>query len=137
MKRFVLISCVSKKLQHRAKAKDMYISSWFKKSMNYAKTLGPDEIFILSAKYGLLELEQEIEPYNKTLRSMNSLERKTWASKVLNELSKVVNLKRDEIIFLAGKYYRQYLIPYITHYKIPLEKLGIGKQLKYLKEKNG
>ena len=104
--------------------------------MNYAKTLGPDEIFILSAKYGLLELEQEIEPYNKTLRSMNSLERKTWASKVLNELSKFVDLKRDEIIFLAGKHYRQYLIPYIVHYKIPLEKLGIGKQLKFLKEKN-
>ena len=135
MKRFVLISCVSKKLPYRAKAKDLYTSTLFKKNMEYAQTLNPENIFILSAKYGLLDLEQEIGPYNQTLKEMSSLERKTWANKVLEKLNKVANLKQDEIIFLAGKSYRQYLIPHITHYRIPLEKMGIGKQLKFLKEK--
>lgn len=37
LKKIVLISCVSKKQPHRAKAKDLYISLLFRKNMAYAK----------------------------------------------------------------------------------------------------
>ncbi|UZQ49968.1 DUF6884 domain-containing protein [Clostridium kluyveri] len=67
MKKIVLISCVSKKLSYPAKAKDMYISQLFKLNFNYANFIKADNIFILSAKYGLLKLDKEIEPYNETL----------------------------------------------------------------------
>ena len=63
----VLISCVSQKLSHRAKAKDLYVSTLFRLNLKYAKILNPDAIYILSAKHGLLSLEQEIEPYEQTL----------------------------------------------------------------------
>lgn len=135
MTRIILISCVSKKLSHRAKAKDLYISSLFKYNLKYAKSLNPDKIFILSAKYGLLDLEEEIEPYNETLNTMSSKDIKEWANNVINQLNKGADLKKDEIIFLAGERYRKHLLPYISNYKIPLKGLGIGKQLKYLKEK--
>jgi len=135
MKKIVLISCVSQKLSHKSKAKDMYISSLFKYNLKYAKSLNPDKIYILSAKYGLLDLNKEIEPYNLTLNTMKSGEIKDWAIKVLNQLNKVTDLQNDEFIFLAGEKYRKYLIPHISKYKIPLEGLKIGEQLKYLKEK--
>jgi hypothetical protein len=135
MKKIVLISCVSQKLSHKSKAKDMYISSLFKYNLKYAKSLNPDTIYILSAKYGLLDLNKEIEPYNLTLNTMKSGEIKDWAIKVLNQLNKVTDLQNDEFIFLAGENYRKYLIPHISQYKIPLEGLRIGEQLKYLKEK--
>ena len=67
MAKIVLISCVSKKLSHKSKAQELYISPLFRKNIQYAKSLNPDKIFILSAKYGLIKLEEEIEPYNKTL----------------------------------------------------------------------
>lgn len=135
MVRIVLISCVSKKLQHKAKAKDLYISPLFKYSLKYAESIKPDNIFILSAKYGLLELEQEIEPYNITLNEMSSKEIEIWTKKVIEQLSKVSDLKTDEFIFLAGIKYRKYLLPHISEYNDPLKGLSMGRRLKFLKER--
>src|SRR3989344_1861149 len=133
MAKIVLISCANKKLLHKARAKDIYISSLFKMNLSFAKSFNPDKIFILSAKYGLLNLDKEIETYDKTLNAMNSVEKKMWAANVLEELRKVADLNNDEFIFLAGENYRKYLINSLKDYKIPLEGLGIGKQLQYLK----
>lgn len=135
MKTFVLISCVSKKADLEMPAKDLYISPLFKYNLDYAKSLNPDKIFILSAKYGLLELDSQIKPYNQTLNNMDIDQRKIWAKKILEKLEKEVNLKVDKIIFLAGKRYREFLIPHITNFEIPLSNKGIGEQLKFLKEK--
>lgn len=134
MRKIVLISCVSVKLSHKARAEELYISPLFKYGLAYAKKLQPDKIYILSAKYGLLELDEIIEPYNITLNTMSSTEIKIWSEKVLSKLKEKVNLDVDQIIFLAGENYRKYLIPHIKNYFIPLKGLGIGKQLKYLKE---
>jgi len=134
MSKIVLISCVKKKLDYKAKAKELYTSPYFKYSLNYALSLKPDKIFILSAKYGLLDLEQEIKPYDKTLNKMSSDEVKEWSENIIKKLRENANLEKDEFIFLAGNKYRKYLIKNIKNYKIPLEGLGIGKQLKYLKE---
>lgn len=134
MKKVVLISCASKKLQYKTKAKELYISSLFRFSLQYAQNLKPDFIFILSAEHGLLELEDGVAPYNLTLNNMKAEEIKYWAKIVLKKLSQKVNLERDQIIFLAGEKYRKYLIPYIKNYQIPLEGLPIGKQLQYFKK---
>jgi len=134
MNKIVLISCVSKKQKKKAKAQDLYISPLFKFNLKYASSLNPNKIFILSAKYGLIELNKEIEPYELTLNKMSLEEIESWAGKVIEELKKVSNLQEDEFIFLAGEKYRKYLIPCINNCKIPLKGLGIGKQLKFLKE---
>jgi hypothetical protein len=133
MAKIILISCVSKKLDHKAMAKDLYISPLFRYNLDYARSLAPDQIFILSAKYGLLGLEEEIEPYNTTLNNMKVQQRREWAQKVLGQLEQIVSLSKDEFIFLAGRKYREYLIPHIRNYDVPMRSMGIGKQLNYLK----
>lgn len=135
MKKIVLISCSSKKLSEKSKAKEIYSSDLFKKNLEYAISLNPDVVYILSAKYGLLNLEEEIEPYNVTLNKMSKNARKDWARDVIKKLKEIVDLERDKIIFLAGQKYREFLISEIKNYEIPLKGLGIGKQLKFLKEK--
>ena len=135
MAKIVLISCVSKKLNHKSKAQDLYVSSLFQKNLRYAKLLNPDKIFILSAEYGLLSLNEEVEPYDKTLNKMSSNEIKEWANSVIIQLQKVSDLDNDEFLFLAGDNYRKFLLPHIKDYKIPMLGLGIGKQLKWLTEK--
>ena len=135
MKKIVLISCVSKKLEKPSTAEDLYISPLFKKNLQYAKSLNPDQIFILSAKYGLLNLTEIIEPYNKTLNTMKISEIKEWANLVKSQLSKVTDLKNDEFTFLAGINYRKFLIPHLTSYKVPMEGMKIGKQLQWLTNK--
>ena len=113
MKKIILISCASKKINKKIKAQDLYISALFQKNLQYAKSLNPDKIFILSAKYGLLKLDEEIEPYDKTLNRMHSCEIKEWANSVLSQLQKVVDLNKDEFVFLAGSNYRKFLLPSI------------------------
>jgi Family of unknown function (DUF6884) len=137
IKKFVLISCASKKLPRKSRANDLYISPLFKLNLKYAKTFSPDGIFILSAKHGLLDLDKEIEPYDETLNDMYASEIKSWANRVLNQLRQKADVKKDCFIFLAGKNYRKYLIPHLSLYEVPLEGLAIGKQLQYLKRKVG
>ena len=135
MAKIVLISCVSKKLDRKSKSRDLYISPLFRYALKYAKSLNPDKIFILSAKYGLVGLDDEIEPYDLTLNKMKSDEIKIWANNVLKQLARESDLNNDEFVFLAGENYRKYLVSYIEKYNVPLQGLGIGKQLKFLKER--
>ncbi len=133
MAKIVLISCVSKKLSHKAKSEELYISPLFRMNLRYARLMKPDKIFILSAKYGLVSLNEELLPYNLTLKDMRSQEIKEWAEKVMQKLRIVSNLAEDTFIFLAGERYRKYLIPHIKNFHVPLQGLGIGKQLQFLK----
>jgi hypothetical protein len=137
MQRIVLITCVKKKRDRKCKAEDLYISPFFKKNIAYAKSLNPDKIFILSAKYGLLPLDKEIDTYDLTLNSFKKEELKRWADDTLQQLRLETNLDKDKFIFLAGDKYRKYLLPKIKNHEIPFKGLGIGKQLQFLKNKIG
>lgn len=135
MKKIVLISCVKKKLPYRAKAKDLYTSTLFRSNLEYARQLGPDAIYILSAKYGLVGLEDEIDTYNLTLNTMTEAQKCAWAERVLTSLREKADLNSDHFVILAGNNYRKYLIPHLHSYEIPLEGLSFGQQLVELKRR--
>lgn len=127
----VFLSCVKTKQATRCAARNMYTSDLFKKSLAYAEKLQPAHIYILSAKYGLLELQDVIEPYNATLVGANDATCKRWAYMVYKQmLEKNINFN-DEAVFLCGKNYRKYLITKFTNAAAPLKHLGIGQQLAY------
>ena len=132
-RKIILISCASKKLPIRSKAKDLYISTLFDLNLKFAYSMKPDAVYILSAKHGLLHLETEIDPYNLPLNDMTQREVKEWALKVLSQLEAIADLLNDHFIFLAGDKYRKYLFPFLRSYEVPLEGLPIGKQLQFLK----
>ena len=85
-KKIVLISCVKSKMNKPAKAKDLYISPLFKLNFKYAKSLNPSNIFVLSAKYDLVDMNQIISPYEKTLNKMKKIERQQWTECVIQKL---------------------------------------------------
>lgn len=133
MAKIVFISCVSKKLPHAARAQDLYVSPLFRLNLAYATKLKPDKIFILSAKHGLLGLNDTVAPYDTTLNHMRDPERRAWGATVLKQLEGKVNLQKDTFVFLAGGRYRKYLMPAMARVEVPMMHLGIGKQLQYLK----
>jgi cytoplasmic iron level regulating protein YaaA (DUF328/UPF0246 family) len=135
MQRVVLISCVRQKLAHRAKARDLYVSTLFKLSLAFAQKLQPDAIFILSAKYGLVHADDEIDPYDLTLNTMPAAEVKAWAERVLRDLQVRTNVDTDRFTFLAGDKYRKYLQPHLRFVEVPMLGLPIGKQLQFLKRR--
>lgn len=132
--KIIFIACSAKKLKKRAKAKDLYISPLFRLNWRYANKLKSDRIYILSAKYGLVKPNTVLKPYNVTLNSQSPAQRKAWAEKVAEQMrQEKINFTKDKAIFLAGKNYHQHLAPLFRHFQLPLKGLGIGRQLKYLK----
>jgi hypothetical protein len=146
MKQIVLIACVSKKGDRKARAKDLYKSSLFKSSLAYAYKLNPDKIFILSALHHLIDLDKEIEPYNVTLSNvpkikrkiglkiLNTIEKKNWGEKIIEQLSKQTDLLNDHFIILAGQEYIKPIIDNISHLRNPLKGLRQGERVKFLNE---
>lgn len=137
-KTIALVACVSKKNDHEMPAKDLYISDWFLKASTYAEH-NSDSWSILSAKYGLINPIDVIEPYDETLNNMPVRARRAWARRVLDKLLPQINVG-DRIVFLAGIKYREHLIPPLSqrgyHIEVPMEGLGIGEQLSWLKKRN-
>ncbi len=125
------ISCVKTKRNYPCKAQDMYISDLFKKSLAYAKKHA-DKVFILSAKYGLLTLDEIIYPYEKTLNKMSEYEKRDGHIKYLGNLLMGGN-NNEPCMFICGTNYRKYLIQKFPNAKIPLKNLSFGNQLKWLK----
>ncbi|WP_327292017.1 DUF6884 domain-containing protein [Streptomyces sp. NBC_01198] len=60
----IVVPCGARKLDHRARAGEMYTGSYHRACRRAAEALRPDRLLILSARYGLLGLDEEIEPYD-------------------------------------------------------------------------
>lgn len=137
MQNIVLISCTSKKRTYKCKANELYdASSLFAASYSYAKRKNCD-VYILSAKYGLLDENDIIEPYNETLPDKTPKEINEWREDVLKALKERFDFNETNFIILAGKNYYEPLIPYIKHYKLPLKGMRIGERISYLNAYSG
>ncbi len=138
-KTVALVACVSKKSSVPRPARDLYESDWFLKSSAYAEQTA-DQWFILSAKYGLVDPQKVIAPYDVTLNRMPANDRRVWAYRVMSELGNQVS-KGDRIVFLAGEKYRERLIEPLEdlgcNVEIPMKGLRIGEQLRWLKQRVG
>lgn len=142
MKNVYLISCTAKKQKKRCKVVEMYEPSiLFKSSLDYALNQVDDkesQIYILSAKYGLLSLNEEIETYDVTLKKMKKNEREKWAKKVLEQMENIFDMQNVYFIFLAGEAYIKPLTQYLKDgmYRNPIPKKYriYGKRVKWLKE---
>lgn len=117
----------------KTKAKYLYKSPLFIKSLAYGQELNPDKIFILSALHHLLDLDTEIEPYNLTLNNMTKSEKTNWSKIVIEQLQKVSDIKNDKFIILAGQNYLTPLQNCLTNIETPLNGKKIGERLQFLK----
>ena len=136
----VFLSCVAEKNDHRCAAKDLYISPLFQKSYAYAQQLNPDHIYILSAKYYLLELDDVISPYNLTLKDMDAESKHIWADKVVEKMKEKSIDFNEDVVFLTGTVYYQYLLDYFPNHSLPFAEAelgGIGYILQWLDQQIG
>ena len=131
----IFLPCVKTKKSFKTEARNLYDSPYFNKLLSYAKSLNPDNIYILSAKYYVLEPEDIIEPYNKTLKNFSERKKKLWAYEVYKELKEKEVDFDEKSLFLVGKDYRKYLVKLFSDSRTPLEGLGYGEQLHFLNEK--
>lgn len=107
-----LVSCGSAKREVISRAATLYTGTYFKLAYAAAKRTC-DKVYILSAKYGLIEEEKVIAPYDATLLKMSLSEKIKWAEQIYSELRTKL-FKNDEIIFFSGKIYAEHLQPLLS-----------------------
>ncbi|MGX5718047.1 DUF6884 domain-containing protein [Arthrobacter sp. MAHUQ-56] len=130
LNRIGLVACASTKLSHPAQARDLYTSQLFRKAAKYAE-LTCHRWFILSAKHGLLDPAQPVEPYDERLASGPQAE--VWAERVRAQLAaELADTRRAVLVTLAGARYQTVLRPCQWPFQIPMKGLGIGQQLQWL-----
>lgn len=133
-----LVACAKTKRKTQGRAEDLYISPLFNKCRQFARQ-HCGTWYILSAKYGLLEPDRIIKPYDRNLKTMSKKEKKQWALSIFQDL-RSRSSRSDSILILAGNSYRKHIMPLLSQegYEtlIPLEGRSIGIQLRWLNSLN-
>lgn len=136
MRTIGLLACAKEKRSGKHKAGDLYLSNLFNLGKAYLEK-HCDTWFILSAKHYLLDPETIIENYDVTLNNFKKPQRIEWTSQVWHDLKHLLKEKPVKVIIVAGKNYREnletFLIDEDCQVEIPLNGLGIGQQMAWLK----
>lgn len=136
MKTLCLVSCSSKKKNGQYPAEELYDSAMFDGARNFAANRA-DNWRILSAKHHLLAPKDVIPTYDLALKNMMTPKRLEWARQTFRQIESVTK-PDDQIIFLAGHPYREFLVPMLKvrghPVAAPMAHLGIGKQIAWLQK---
>jgi len=147
-RRVALIACGKAKRQHAAPARELYTSNLFRLSVRWAERYC-DDFYVVSAFHGLLDPDTELAPYDRSLADMRQRERDAWADRVTTSFA--ARERGATVVLLAGGHYRRLaeVMRWSMHPAVnfcrgavaaveePLEGLGIGKRLQWLKGELG
>jgi cytoplasmic iron level regulating protein YaaA (DUF328/UPF0246 family) len=103
-------------------AKKLYQGTLFKKVKTFCEIKGY-EYKIISANYGLVDPNDEIQKYDKVLKNKRDIE--AIKPLVEQDLKKILN-NYDTILIIAGKNYREVLSNLINERFVILKSRGIG-----------
>jgi hypothetical protein len=131
-----LIGCAKHKATERCPARELYRGRLFQLALDYSLRAA-DETFILSARHGLVTLDEELDPYDLSMHQLRLSERGFWATRVVNSLdAKLPDLDLD-VLGLAGRAYLDLLaVSFAEHgWRLhePLRGLGVGARLSWLR----
>lgn len=129
----VIISCTKLKKDYPCTVEEMYSPSWmFVNFVKYAReVLHADDIYILSAKYGVLRLDDNIEPYNLYI---NDVDKSSWREMVWSQLDESGFDFDEPTVLLCGGHYVKWLTDYLIEYQWPVKNLQFGKIKHFLIE---
>ena len=108
--RICIIGCGSPKAAGRQLARALYTGPLFTDALGWAEVQGFDLILILSAYYGLLDLEREVEPYDLVLAELAEPRRLALGAHVRHVLRFRAEGPAD-LTILAGAPYAELLRP--------------------------
>jgi Family of unknown function (DUF6884) len=106
----IITSCSKRKLDQKAKACQLYQGQFFKAVAQLSHTLKTD-LHILSAKYGLISSNKEIEPYEKRLKNKRDVNE---IRKNLSPIMETIFENYKVIILLMGNLYESIFQDYLT-----------------------
>jgi len=132
-RRVLLIGCVKSKTPGRHRAKDLYVSTLFRRRRGFAEAM-PVPWFILSAKHGLVRPDEELEAYDEALSSYSRADREAWGERVARALlAEIGDLSGTAFEIHAGVRYVSAIEPALVAHgatvDVPVRGLRLGQQL--------
>ena len=135
--RVALVGCSALKQKRPAPARELYTSGLFRASLAFAEATCA-EVFVVSAMYGLLSLEQVVEPYDRTLADLGGKNaREDWGARTL--ASFVQREIAPQLVVLAGELYAEALMAGAHWHNLPRPEAplrglrGCGNRIAWLK----
>ena len=103
------LSCSKSKLNNKAPARELYTGQLFKKAVTWAERHG-HHWFVISALHGLVRADQELDPYNFTVKDWRGArERESWAHRTItSELTRYA-AKGSHAFLIMPTRYRTYI----------------------------
>lgn len=138
-----LVGCTKSKLPDRARAEDLYSSSATFRGRRAFVVRSCDRWLILSAKHGVLAPSDELEPYDVTLVGAPISVKRSWATRVTEELKEALgNIAGMTFEIHAGRDYWGYgLVDNLrragARVEIPTEGLSQGQQRRFYLDRVG
>jgi hypothetical protein len=130
-----IVACCAEKLARIAPARELYRSTLFRKSATWAEQRG--DWMVLSARYGLIRPDDQLAPYDCSMRSLSRAERDWWDARVAEQLEALAlyhGAERMHVTLLAGETYAgwaKHVQPWCT-VEQPLAGMPIGRRLQWL-----
>jgi len=130
----VIISCGASKRSVRAPAWKLYTGTYFKSMFSCARKWASrrEDIYILSAKYGLVQMDRVLPPYDTRIASPDAV----TIQEVRDQAEQFGLMDSQDIILLGGKDYVSVLKAVFPSAKAPLQDMkigGMGKQMQVMK----
>jgi hypothetical protein len=114
-----LLSCTKAKKEYTCTARELYSESKdFRWYLNFAEK-NYDLSFVVSARYGLVELTQLLNWYDRCLNEYTEDERNAWGKFIIACLRREYITKNDIVYIHANETYRIYLCKALKKYGIP------------------
>jgi hypothetical protein len=122
----IVIPCGSRKLSRRARAADLYVGSYHRACRKAADALQPDRLLILSARHGLLDLDDVIEPYDTPHGAADAI----TAQVILHQANLRDIVRLDPVVALGGARHVSLVLTIWPHARTPLAGTrGMGEQM--------
>ncbi|GHE98102.1 hypothetical protein GCM10014715_62820 [Streptomyces spiralis] len=122
----VVIPCGSRKLSAPAPAADMYVGSYHRACRKAADALQSERLLILSARHGLLDLDEVIEPYDTPHGAADAI----TAEVLLEQATRRGIVFLDPVVALGGARHVDLVRAIWPHARTPLAGAGgMGQQM--------
>lgn len=134
----VVIPCSKVKGTKKTLAMNLYTGRYYGSCLRYARSLvatPATSILILSAKYGLVRLHQEIEPYDLEMRAPEAV-----MAPAVRQRAVALGLHEMPALILGGSHYTMrasYAFPRNICLSSCLVDRGIGAQMQWMERNHG
>lgn len=129
----VIIPCGKAKLARPAQACQLYTGSLFKANLTWAlSVVALRDIYILSAKYGLVISAKVLEPYDVFMGDPGCIDAATVKAQ-----AQELGLHEQRVYGLGGEKYRAVMRAALPAVCFPMPSVGMGYQMQLLKKNRG